>query len=445
MLLCFHHYLGNGNRRSLALVGTLLGIMALMKVEVTFACAVAVGIGFIVSIYAKGNRGSWYVDLGILAAGAIFPLLGAFVCLWSAMPADQAIRGLLGSWKYLRDPLITANLFYRKIQGVDEPLHNTAIMLRLLVEQSALLAIAAIVAILVRRRWSSRAQFLAALTMSGTLLGITILCWDRFGWQAAMRPLHMLAIASAIIWSINIVRTPRDQITPRLLMRLVFSVFSLGLLAKIFFKVAIFHYGFALAAPAFALLVMALVAWLPAALEMTGGSPCVFRAAALTLLAAFCVKHLLAFHHAFGSLAAHPVGSRADEFLVFSKAAPIQNMIAFVEHLPAGQTLATVPEGSMLNYLTRRVNPTGETTLLPGEVFMFGEARVTQRFTQHPPDWIITINSDTARFGYKGFGIDYAKDLSGWIQSNYSDVTPIGMSDRTISMHLLKHEPPMKR
>jgi hypothetical protein len=92
----------------------------------------------------------------------------------------------------------------------------------------------------------------------------------------------------------------------------------------------------------------------------------------------------------------------------------------------------------MINYLSRRINPTGEVTLLPGEVEMFGQARILDRFQRHPPDWIVAVQTSVAEFGYAGFGVDYAQDVARFIKDNYDNV-PLGNPEWIL--HLLRFDP----
>jgi hypothetical protein len=86
--------------------------------------------------------------------------------------------------------------------------------------------------------------------------------------------------------------------------------------------------------------------------------------------------------------------------------------------LPSGATLATVPEGAMINYLSRRENPTGYINLMPPEVAMFGQSRIVGSFAAHPPDFILLVQSDPSDYGYRSFA-DYGGEIDRWVQTNY--------------------------
>ena len=109
-----------------------------------------------------------------------------------------------------------------------------------------------------------------------------------------------------------------------------------------------------------------------------------------------------------------------------------------LSELPPGATLATLPEGAMINYLSRRENPTPYINLMPPEVIMFGEDRIVASLAAHPPDYIVLVPSDPSDYGYRNFAIDYGKEIFQWIKANYQiEPTP---TVAKFPMVLLKHK-----
>ena len=90
------------------------------------------------------------------------------------------------------------------------------------------------------------------------------------------------------------------------------------------------------------------------------------------------------------------------------------------------QTLAVLSEGVMLNYITRRVNPTPYHNFMPDGLIIFGEDNILRSFQEHPPDFVMLVHKDTAEFGYQFFGRDYGTSIDQWIQSHYEEVWLIG-------------------
>jgi hypothetical protein len=90
------------------------------------------------------------------------------------------------------------------------------------------------------------------------------------------------------------------------------------------------------------------------------------------------------------------------------------------------ETFAVLPEGVMLNYLSRRVNPTPYINFMPPELTMFGEDHMVATFATHPPDYILLVHKDTSEYGGRFFGFDYGKHLYSWIRTHYRDTRLFG-------------------
>jgi hypothetical protein len=65
-----------------------------------------------------------------------------------------------------------------------------------------------------------------------------------------------------------------------------------------------------------------------------------------------------------------------------------------------------------VNYLLRRVNPTphtAHTVLMPPEMLLFGDDRITAAFQSRPPDYVVTAHKDAGEYGQRLFGRDYGR------------------------------------
>jgi hypothetical protein len=90
--------------------------------------------------------------------------------------------------------------------------------------------------------------------------------------------------------------------------------------------------------------------------------------------------------------------------------------------LPAGQTVLVFPEGVMLNYLSRRDNPTPYISFMPPEVLMFGQEAILAAMKDHPPDYVVLNSySNPREYGFQTTA-DYAGEIVRWIDANYTDV-----------------------
>src|SRR5262249_17983980 len=138
--------------------------------------------------------------------------------------------------------------------------------------------------------------------------------------------------------------------------QLALIAFALGLLGKIVLNTRVFAYGFALAMPATLLTVVGLVDWLPGWVRRRGGDATVCRIASLGLLVAGVVVNLQVVRFWFLGKSV-PVGRGADAFLADERGSLVNEAVEIIEReVPPGGSITAIPEGAMLNYLSRRID-----------------------------------------------------------------------------------------
>jgi len=99
---------------------------------------------------------------------------------------------------------------------------------------------------------------------------------------------------------------------------------------------------------------------------------------------------------------------------------------AIEELIGPEDTFVALPQGVMLNYLSKRENPSGFLNFLPSEVEMFGEEKMLQRLKSSSPRFILLVHTDSSDDGFRFFGQDYGFGIYSWIQSEYTPVRKIG-------------------
>jgi hypothetical protein len=279
------------------------------------------------------------------------------------------------------------------------------------------------------------------------MAAVMVLIGRRFDvlWNQAFRGLSLVMVATTVgllvaVWRrLDAIRNGDIDSAvcfPRLGAQLVVSLFALLLLAKMFFNVLLLHYGFALAMPAVLVMAAVVTPWWPNFIEQRGGSGIVLRAAGVAAVGFVIYVHL----HFFGLLYADKrewVAAGADAFLADPRMHSLDGRdfepdrrgravnlaLQSLAELAPGATLATVPEGTMINYLTRRINPTPYINLMPPEVAMFGQERIRAAFEANPPDYILLVlGSNPADYGHKSFAADYGRVIFDWIRENYQEV-----------------------
>ena len=272
--------------------------------------------------------------------------------------------------------------------------------------------------------------------------------WGEIPWQHVARPLPLFAVVAAGATAYRFYG-PGGSAAPearaREILRLSLLVLALCLLGKMVLNARVHHYGFALAAPAALLLVVALVGWIPAWIASRGGAPRVFQAVALCALAATAWAHVER-SDAFYARKTHRVGAGADAFWADVRGSLVQPLLDdLAERLEPGETLVALPEGAMLNYLARVENPTPYTTFAPTDVIAYGEAPMIAAFEAAPPDYVALVHKDTSEFGARFFGRDYAEELGAWVLRRYTPVMLFGsrpLAGRRFGILLLARTPP---
>jgi hypothetical protein len=188
-----------------------------------------------------------------------------------------------------------------------------------------------------------------------------------------------------------------------------FAVFSIASTLRVPLNVTPAWYGCVLVVPLYALIAYVLFAELP----LHG----VRSALWLPLVAVFCVRDLVLQHQRY-ALKAFPIESVRGVFLDANRdRAKVLNEL--IRTVRAG-TLAVMPEGITLNYLTRTTTPLTFQTFTPPETADTGiESAVIGELGRRPPDRVAIVSRDLQEYGYYAFGLDYDRGLAGYLFAHY--------------------------
>jgi len=414
MILLLDNAIRGSGRYSFPFAGFIFGLILLTKPEVILASSAALGVGIFLGRASLRGR-----DIGALVATILIPPVVAFILLTLKIGVTEAALGLLGGFKWIAEPRLTRMPLYLWVSGTDHTRDNTWTMIRWSLCWMALIATFCAIG------WSIRnlsRQFIITAAIIAGIAGFSLLFWQQTAipWPNVFRGLPILIVAMLIIvWRRDLLSCQRD---PLILMLLVFS---LVLIAKIFLAVRITHYGFVLAAPA-CLTILAIVIG-PLARRLGNGG-CFVRGAVIGVWAMLLWMHVLATDAWTGQMNSELLTPHDGIFLADApRANAISSALRFASaQIQPGQTLACVPDGALLNVLLRRVNPTGHTVAVPGELLMFGENRITDDFIRGKPDWILLSHADNSIQSARFFGVDYALPLAAWIEVNYTPVQQFG-------------------
>ncbi len=255
-----------------------------------------------------------------------------------------------------------------------------------------------------RADWqSSVAQALLGLAVIGAIT--LLLRLPQRWWTIAL--VLVLSVAGAshafirgwgfLQWAALAYAFARDRQGPLLL----FATFSAATTLRIPLAVSPAWYGFVLVVPTYALIayVCRSVWWLP-------------------LIALLCGRDLVEQHQRFAMKESPIVSARGTFYDANPDRARILN--AFIAGVHGG-TLAVMPEGITLNYLTQTRTPLTYHTFTPVETaYPPVEDDILRELAAHPPDRVAIVDRDVREFGYRGFGIDYDRRIAQFLQTRYA-------------------------
>jgi uncharacterized membrane protein (UPF0136 family) len=417
-------HLRSGSLASAIAVGLALGLTFLTKVEIFAAAgpAVLIGLTLATALRPRPERRGWLVAAAV-TSGMLTIVGVAFLCLRTAMPANRALVGLMGSWRYALDPELSSHVFYQRIAGLDHPWESLRVVFNATLGYGLVFGSVTLVAMVLRRprfglELAGAVGFVAVILLAAFSANLS------FEQMARPLPVFTAVLTGLLAWALA--RNWAHQARARaLVLPLTVALFSLLLLAKIALNVKVHRYGFVLAMPATLVLVVALLDWIPKRIEAAGGAGTVFRSTALVAWSIAVAVHL-AVNRDRLDVHRYIVAEGTDRFRSDSRGILMNAALAEIRsRLTPNESLVVVPEGVMLNYLARRSSSSPFVTFLPPEIIMFGQDRILNSLQSHPPDYVAVVDRPTDEYGVPVFGRDYGEPILTWIAAGYRPVASI--------------------
>ena len=432
MVLLLSRYLTRGGRAACALAGLCLGLTLLTKVDVVPAAVLVAGIGLGAGLLAKNPSVSLTGGNVLLFGGiAAAPALGFFIYFLSYLSVGEALTAVGGGFSVLSQEVVN-NPFFLRVTGLDDVggnLGRMAGMFALIV----VFILAAGAADVASARLSKRPLPVGAALGGALFLGL-VLKPDLLPWSEIPRALPLTTFLAFIVIALFFVKyRNQEEIRSAILPMLLWSGFALALLAKVLLNVHLYHYGFYLAMPATLVLAVCLIHWMPRVLKSSFGCATVFRSLALAVVAAGIVVHL-GWSQEFYRIKNFAVGRSGDTIITYNPAvhAPGKIIAAALqwieENMPPEATFVALPEGIMLNYLSRRATTARQMNFMMTEMIVFGEEAMLAGFQARPPDYVVMVHKDTSEWGVGPFGRDnrYGRRIMRWVNQNYDPVVLFG-------------------
>jgi hypothetical protein len=343
------------------------------------------------------------------------------------------LTALIGSFRLLLQANPMEVEFYQGLSGTGAPL----LQVERIVQNSAavgLLVAAAVLAAWHPPRWARWKKSLAVVLLGvGALWVAQALSYPetalvQFG---KAYPVWVGLVFVLVAWRAGVRRQLEE---PGVAVFLVVAAVALALQAKIFLNSGIYHYGFFLSTGVWGIFLVLLIR-LPDWVEMRGRrladwpdwNARAYRLAVLTSVLVYVGIHVGLSLQTGWKRTEKPHWPGLDA-LAYDPSCPMSRSVFAAadwvdRHVPPTETVAVLPQGVLVNVVTRRRNPVPYLHLLPPELKLFGRGRTLEAFRSHPPDWILFVPDDREEFGDVFFGIeDYFPEFITWLKEEYERV-----------------------
>jgi hypothetical protein len=408
------------NTGLLSVASLLAGTSLLFKPEIGLAALVAVTIA--AALARRDGRGtSVYVLLAAAAPAAAVFLLGAVI--WNPRWAASLVAG---HWVKAFAVGLSDDSYYRLVSGLDAPFRNTLRGVGIAGALCVGLAGLAVADRTVRRLGRSAHRGLAMLAaVTVFLFVLSTSAWLAIG---PALPFLLFGILGHLSRATLQPHSPADDAVERRAVdeaKVLWTCFSLALLLKVILNTTLRHYGFVLASPGLLLVLGTMIDDVPPAARRRFGSnvlPTVVvgaLAGALLLGTAFRTERLTRMRTA-------ELGEGGDLLRVYPdrldpRPDPTRRAIRLASSTAPGALVLVIPEGGIVNYLSRRDSPVPTSTVLPPEIAAVGADRLAALVEASPPDLVFLSRLPVPDYGARAAGDDDAFGLAivRWIETNY--------------------------
>lgn len=421
-------YLNGGKLRWIFMAGLFTGLVALTKMETSLAVGLSMLSAFILIFFRVKPAPDRLRLAALFIGGLILPVLAFIGYLSVHMGLAESVKGVFSSWLTLKQTDIASSKFYTRMMGTDKTLEN---LLSMVAASKWLLIILLPLAadyLLRKRQLARKYGGAAAFVLSLCVAGYFIF---RINWDLLFRPLPLFAaLILAVLFFEAFFRRDEDEAKKNIPL-FSLAVFSFVMLFKIMFAAKIYGNGFVLAMPATLLSIYMLLSYAPGLLKKKWGYGSVLRYSALAAIVVM-VSFYFVKSMALYSKMDYTVGSGGDRIITRENSGG-KGVAILLEQIEGiiqpGDDFVVMPEGALINYLSRRQNPSKYIYYLPSDLTMYGEDRMFEALESSPPDYIILISRDSIEYGYHYLGQDYGFRIFSFVRDRYDTVLQIGSMD----------------
>lgn len=406
------------------LAGFLLGLSALLKLEILIAAGVVTMVAIVIRC-----RNSKRQDCHAIAAwsgGVILPTLLFILYFTLFFSWMESVMITCRGWVniFSASNFVTNDRLQLNFIGFDEPWKN------FIQHVCATLIACALIAMIGGLAWL--ADRCPRKDLRYFFIGLLIVClvwlsWFEIPWTLMGRCLlGLMLIYTSICVTDFIRRNSQAKNSDIQVTRLLLALLAIAMMVRMLLQGRIFHYGFYQAALAGLLVPAILIGEFPERLGMGKWGRIVFIMFSLALLIPGVFK-LATYSQKILHSKTYIVGEGVDMFYSFPPeinptGAIVSNISKRLGRFPPSQTLVVLPQGEMINYLARQQNPLSTYCPLP---YFFKSKKcgegIAKNLERHSPDRIVIVSMDLREFGIRRYG---EKPSSGqlilqWVAQNY--------------------------
>lgn len=429
-LACFAGLSTGAPRTRVALkTGVILALVLLTKTEVFAAFAAALMIGFALDYWCDRRRFAEASETIKVLALAFVSLLVGFLAVLTLVHSfgsgpEVALSGIVEPWRSLTNSTVTSLPYYKWVMGTQNVSQSLLLILQWSLRHAVFFAVLAGLSLAWRRPSLQRWTPIWGVAFAALVLLFPL---DPSSALQAPRPLAIVIplLLVGFLYQLAQQKQHGDPGVRLTVLRIAVLSFCLVLQLKMALNTQLNHYGFALVVPSLLFFIVISMEFGAGWIARRGGSEWVFRLGVAAGVAWLAIALVTRTDQRFADRVT-PIGQGADQMLADARAEYIASTLSMLEETDPDATLAVLPEGVMLNYLTRRVNPTRYINFMPPEMVLYGGNTILTAYRETPPDYVIFIHKNTQLYGLPFFGRHYGRPLYRWVVSNYETVQQLG-------------------
>ncbi|MEP6787423.1 MAG: glycosyltransferase family 39 protein [Acidobacteriota bacterium] len=409
-------YAESRKRIELIIAGIFIGLATITKNEFAFAAALTVTV-YLIFLHRKEIR-AFAADLAYAAVPALLIAVPVFAILFANIDWQILVNDCHLFYTNIPESVVLYNNFR---SGFDHPLASLFQMAGAAALGSAFVVLIVFCSdVTGTLRKKSVCVFVISAGIATAILSLSIKQWDG----SPLRALPFFLIGMILIeWR-------RKTANGALF---VLAVYSLAILFRVILRVPSggFSGGFYLPT-SIALIFYALLWELPLAVKSwTTDERSFIRARRITQ--SICVVTILATAFSFGfryrKRFSYEIAAPRGTTVVENDTGPvIDATLKFIEaNTAVDETIAVLPEGNDLAFLTGRRIDLRYETLDPGFLSQQGELDAIAALKRDNVRYIFILNRPMTEFGATAFGRDFYQSFGNWIEENYEVVEVFGV------------------